>query len=789
MKKLFFLIFSVFFIIVEVEAFDDMPDESIGKPIIFDSPEGQANSYLWEDKAKARDWGDVFTYNAWKVYVADADVVSYYSPSETSRFLLHLDFMESFYVAKVSGDYALLFYSSDKLYGREIPYQCRNTPACMIDGHRKDGYVGWVKVDDLLLWNICPRNKYGIYKKVAVVKELRKITEENAKKIPTLYEDKECKKRPRKNGNLTEFDFCFLFKKSGGNALVLNGNYTLPLLIKEDIQIGWLDDKEFIDWDKRVCWEVCFGEERDDVVLNDNAITFKDIEAAFNCDVSKSMSEFKINEKRIDPKFPRCPVLKYDKDKRVATLAVIGNVGNGVSFEKRLEIQKKIKEREEALSKINVFFVMDATKSMKPYFEEISKAIKQIAKKEISDVYPIKYGVVAYRNYKDEIKGALDSVLDLTSNTDKVARFLEDVKCDSEEKFVAEEAMFHGLDVAADKFSKKKNESNFIILVTDVGSKEPDAKGKTTDYISNKFKENNINFIAYQPAYDAAKASGNFQSQVLKIMSNVLKNNKYNCSITENNNIIEFVQDTINGKEMKWPLRPMACRYAEYGTTKTKNELYNFAVKTLQDFIDKTVENIMELKIASSGSNGEGIINVCDRLIEEGVIKKCEDLKCLVKVDGYAKRSFCSEKQMFTPCVFLADKELSDLIIELKKATANTFPLQEQKKILQKVCLSLIFSYTGQKYSQDDIDNIERLDKIIMSIEDECGYSFDDNVKDLIINPSDLRKSDVEYIVNELNVAIQELESVQEDSHSYLMQNNHRYYYILLSQMPFVEKY
>ena len=76
-----------------------------------------------------------------------------------------------------------------------------------------------------------------------------------------------------------------------------------------------------------------------------------------------------------------------------------------------------------------------------------------------------------------------------------------------------------------------------------------------------------------------------------------------------------------------------------------------------------------------------------------------------------------------------------------------------------------------------------------MSIEDECGYSFDDNVKDLIINPSDLRKSDVEYIVNELNVAIQELESVQEDSHSYLMQNNHRYYYILLSQMPFVEKY
>jgi hypothetical protein len=44
-------------------------------------------------------------------------------------------------------------------------------------------YIGWVHLDDLLLWNECPQTKDGISRKIVIVKDYEEITQQNVNKI------------------------------------------------------------------------------------------------------------------------------------------------------------------------------------------------------------------------------------------------------------------------------------------------------------------------------------------------------------------------------------------------------------------------------------------------------------------------------------------------------------------------------------------------------------------------------------------------------------------------------
>ena len=147
------LLFFVNFLWADIQ----LPSRAIGRPKIFTMSD---QSWRWEKIAEDRNW-DINGYdnNIWVVYVDREGVKAYESPTSTSRVVRTLSFLEKHYVAKVQGDYALLFDSKNSVTNLAID-------------HKNSTAIGWVLVDELLLWSECPRTVGQVYKKAMVVQNL-----------------------------------------------------------------------------------------------------------------------------------------------------------------------------------------------------------------------------------------------------------------------------------------------------------------------------------------------------------------------------------------------------------------------------------------------------------------------------------------------------------------------------------------------------------------------------------------------------------------------------------------
>lgn len=780
-----------------------LPEKAQGKPWIF--CDSKRYSDTWSKVAKERSWGEC-TNNPWHVYVCNDGIISYESYESSSAQLQRLDFMEDFYVAKIKGDYALLFYCRERLDGLVIPSSCRFNKSIRKENGRTNGYVGWVRIDDLLLWNTCPLTKNGICQKVAVVKDVVKVQKmETLQEKPRLYNAESCNVSNETDQGITDFDFLFLYKvNDDGNALVCV-DYKMDNIMVSTAgdnhakvgatKVGWIKYGLYILWDTRICWEVAFDQGFENEKLNDTARTFSSEVAAINYNIQKPVSKSVISQKpfpqsgrlkdsgRKQSSFPRSPILDYNVDNNVAEMAVIGNISGGMSIEERVKIRQQIDTLERSMSAINIVFVMDATRSMERSFSAMKKAVEDMTDERYSDRLKVKYGVVAYRNYEDAMVNDLDTICQLTEDVGKIANFLGSVKCKSVSN-VQQEAMFHGLNKAAEML-RNPDESNFIILVTDVGSKSPDDRGFTESTIVKKMAEKNINLVAYQ-SVDNGGLSADFGQQVLGIIKNTLIRDGYAVNVKYDNKLraFNFSQDD------KWPLRPMACHIAN-SQNALSGDLHEFAVEIIRSFIDKTIDNIRRLNTSIQG--GDIDPSVCIGLKEKFPNFKCEDMGT-IRVYGYSKMYSPNDRLMFVPCLFMAQNELDNLIKELESITRNSSSgssLNERKEVQQQ-CKKLLLSYSGQqRYANEIIRSIkdEDIDGIINSIESECGYEFYDDVKKFIKDPDKLNQDRYNVIVRRLTEGIDNLREVYTDPSSFFVQNgNKRYYYILLSDMPLVKK-
>jgi Mg-chelatase subunit ChlD len=752
----------------------DFPKEAKGKPQKFDDVTG---SESWEADARNGNWGN-FTQKPWLVYVVNEGAAAYNESRSSSGIFMTLDYLDDFYVADLQNGYALLFYSNVGLKNLTIPESCRKW-STKNNGTLEDGFVGWVRIDDLLLWSICPRTKDGVFKKIAVVKNFEKINgEDGVKKIPKLYWDAYC---TIEKMSIEDLSFYFLFKENAnGNAFVYK-DYRIDgknggVEDKEmgwKMDAGWINDYDYIPWNTRVCWEVAF-DDGSGTELNDEAITFKTKQAAVDLDMTKICSKSEITGNRKDPKFPRSPILDYNQD-GVASMAVIGSSnGSSVSEERRMEAMNIINDLATSMSSINVVFVMDATRSMERSFGEMRDAVKKVSGYKLAQ--NINYGVVVYRNYDDEKNGDLFDFCPLTKDVKKIEDFFMSVKCKSVSP-EPREAMFYGLDKAADMF-KNPDESNFVILITDVSSMNPDGKGLTTESIAKKYAENRINLVAFQSAWNS-KYSSDFGTQVKKIIYGIYSeydgytSKKYEVKKDSDNGVFKYYQKD------RWPLRPMAFQIAEDGKA-SSNDLQQLVVGIILDFVEKTEDNIYRLKALVGSDNI--FLSLFDGLEKKGLRES--DLKGMIKVQAYSEMYNSNGKQMFVPCLFMTDKELSELIDELRYVLKDKNNLE-----MQRQCKKLVLSYSGQLSIANkiinDISNSE-MEKLIQSIEKECNYTFDDKVKRLISNSQALTDAEFGVLCKMLDVDISKLEKLR--GKFYLPQNGHKYYYILLEDMPLITK-
>lgn len=784
-KKLLFSILFAQLLVFPLWAIQ-LPQYAMGQPVIFAKNQ---QGWNWKQIVENKDWGTL-SRNAWLVYILKDGALAYDEPS-SGNVVQQLKFMEDFFIADIQGNRALVFYSDTKIHGLEIPEGIRTKKSIVerFGKMRQPGYVGWVDLENLLLWDVCPMNKNNIFQRVVVVKNLRTITKDNVGKIPGLYKSSSCDERTFTGRYINALHFYYAFYKDDvtGNMLVTTDYKMGDKMV--DAEVGWIENSEYVEWNTRICWELAF-----EGGINDRAYSFKDISSVnydnFNRKRLSSNTPL-VKNRRSAPEVMRSMVLEYDDDENIAKLAVIGNVsGDGNTKEnagRSAEVEGELQTWIEQKSNINVVFVLDATASMDKCFSAMRKAIIRIS--DYRYLERVKFGVVIYRNYADAKDGKLIESCPLTDKPEIVADFLKKVECFSRSK-EPQEALFAGLDYAIKNMAWKSDNANFIIHISDVTTKDPDEKGLTSETIVNELKSKNINLISFQASTQAREEYIDYCSQMARIEKKLMK--LYGFT-----NIVYDINTGRSSRTKKGlPVVGIKCKDSNKPVDQVINEreLTELVIDNIKYFIELARQRVAYLEGELSKGRGGGDIDptICEELIRKKIITKCSDLKGPIKVEGYATRSYDRDnnRQMYIPCVFMTDAELSKLISRIDRVTANS--VKNRREELQKLCVELIQSYTGDE-SKMDVNSFSptNLKKTIEAIEAETEGVFDRMIISFIKNPSGVSDTDLNQVIKKLDDAKLELQKVQGDSNSKFTQVNGTskttYYYVLLNKMPLIE--
>ena len=163
-------------------------------------------------------------------------------------------------------------------------------------------------------------------------------------------------------------------------------------------------------------------------------------------------------------------------------------------------LRRKLQEDVDALRHVDIVFVVDATRSVTPYFEAVANAISG-AVRDLSAEQHVKhrFGVVTYTDY-----GGPMSMLGLTGqeSVNRVVQFLGQInpgrEVDSSHPDTSlPEAVFDGLIRGLRRMDLERDHTNLIIWVGDAGNHRNDARTSIGTVIDQLVKQE-CHFLAFQ---------------------------------------------------------------------------------------------------------------------------------------------------------------------------------------------------------------------------------------------------------------------------------------------------
>lgn len=791
MRKFFLLVTVIATAVCYDAAAQKLPEKAMGKPQVFcDDKAGE--SYRWEEIARTHDWGKLST-QVWMVCIDRDGVVSYKEPSVSAPVKKKkLEFMQMYRVAKIEGDFALLYEEKDA--NVDLVISKKATP------------IGWVELKKLLLWTVCPRTQNQVYQKAVILKDVdaiqdsREINEVNPPFSRTPYRNISAPTGFR----ATELEFYFVYKISDeGAALLLPENkFQYPTDLAKMKRYGWMKRGNYTLWNDRLCYEPAFGQsEEQQAVVFDNrtkAVGYRNTgkwqgPVLWSC---------KLPEARWDAKKIRFPVLKTNEG--IATVGTIGSAGEGTSGESNVELQKKMDEvtdKERALrdkmSRINMVFVIDGTSSMKRYYQPVAGALRNVMRQEALKGANIRFGAVVYRDYADE---DVVEFKQLSPDAEGVASWLVNRDCHTVST-VQFGAMLCGLEMAVDKMSWIRENANFLVHIGDAGTLIPDAKGRTIDAVAKKMANKEINYVAFQMNHPDDTAYHEFCSQIMKIMVKELeeltgRDVKRSDFEDKGHRLKEFTK-TVKGNQIV----SAAYRYAEVGQSEPADKLKELVERKIRDFNELSMKELGRLQTAIDELVADGSANVDksdmvsrfenvelylrDRGFSNEDIEVLKKRNMVLKIKGYAPR-VVNGQEVFVPSLFMTRTELDELINSLSSLSKKTST--NRRKDLQDALKNLSLIYIGQTADSKNM-TVEDVMTAVSGVRSSAGRNpLGDVQLDEIENVSYVSDERINSYIRIIEEDLKILLQKRVDKGCYFDRNGNRYYYILMDDMPFQEK-
>ena len=439
----------------------------------------------------------------WIAY-SDREMNKTYTTPGGSTMHSILSWNEPVRIAKISGKYALVYWEPNM---RTVWPKISADAVCL----------GWINMDNLLLWDSCLADEKGIYYKALVCRNV----DAKSNDFGQAY------RHPTDKSRLFAMDgamrFYFVMKRYSNGNVLLSTQHTLAG-DSDKVLYAWLPESSYIPWNQRSCIEPTWDEEDVEYLAAKGAKAII-YDAKGNL---ASTASFKTNNKpyseykyRMNPSVLRFPILDGTTSTKYECSSF---TAQDISI---LDPDAERHAQMEKLKKVKLTIVIDGTRSMEEYFPATYRAIQEGCEYFDAAKYDIRVGVVIYRDYADGESGLYELYPFSRPNDPYLFEFLSTggnygIKSSTADK-THSEALFYGINKALDQLKVDPQESSLMLVIGDCGNALNDTQGPTQEVLEKKIVDQNVNLVSFQVRNLDSEPWNLFNRQILSIEKNTLQ--------------------------------------------------------------------------------------------------------------------------------------------------------------------------------------------------------------------------------------------------------------------------
>lgn len=649
----------------------------------------------------------------WDVYSDRNNNTVYKSASKSSGSAGKLSFNQKVRIAEVSNGFALV-YKENKPGAVTYPQISADTKC-----------YGWVPMENLLLWESCPADKYGIYRKALIV---RNIEEGSDKMTGMISDSPETFDNAVSIGNSIDFHYIMKTAKGpNGKELYLIAAYNKMGGINERVLEGWISKNTFTPWNQRSCLEpnwdkdvVSYFSQNGKKAWLYETNRWKEGEKIVAWPYGKANKERQESTKyRMAKNAMRFPILDKDHpgDEDYFKVTAFGSQ-NGDLAEQSIQDDAQKSAIEKVLNKvsvINIIVVIDGTKSMNKYFTAMSNAVSEATAylKDESGKTQVRVGAVIYRNQAD---GANEIEIQKVGSPDRVKSFLNSIGNNgygaNSKGTTWHESMYLGLKTALDynTMGYDPKNTNVVFLIGDCGNLRNDTRVLPKDILAMANKVDAM-FFSFQVSSEDKDAWGDYNDQLFDIFDGHMKrlykseDNFYWKPVAAGNKVHAFSNEyKVYTSEMYYPQLHQTLNEAMLN--KHIQESYKSALNVYQHQVAVIEGSARRTKTFGSDGN----VTKGEKINQDFLKRKMgadydENDNSLYAFTGYAQKDDGEGRDYWNAIVYMSSEELLELIKKLeplKKASrVNTYTTQDRANYVSAV-VQIVKSMTGM-----DTDEIE----------------------------------------------------------------------------------
>ncbi len=779
MKKNILFITFLLGCVLTMAAQEQLPKKvAVGKPEILKPKSGGTykKTDLDNEFKPGSKWGTKKTVNEFWQVRSDRDRNPVYADATRSRKLNRtLAFGDQVVIAEVKGDMALVYEDRKIEHYPDIPSYAK--------------YIGWVPMDNLLLWDACPTDQRGVQYKALIAINVIKLHSNNGLK-GNLYRSPEDNVDPQDLA--MDMEFYFIMKESrNGKRVLLCRN---PTVYGNNLY-GWIDEQFFSRWNQRACLEPNWDAQYVENHKGQEVGVFADPNFTSGNKVTRWEFGTSNNDKnawykyRMNPQQLRFPIIERVEEQanRIHCTSFAKNNGEANYTSDMDKANKEVNNTRKMRGQMNIIFLVEATTEMREIFPAIKASLVKCGSFKENGPQ-VKVGAVLYRIASQGTSGL--EVVPLTNFDDPllVSKFdatKANGRLSANDRDVALSlAIERAADASIMGFNKAQN--NLLLVVGNRGAPESDETLKDSKLLK-RMVDNNIQVMSIQIMRNQDGSWANYNEQMRDLIKENVARQYARLNDTEvfsgrNNNDGYNFYSKNNKKDG-------SVLFAEIRYSKELGKALSATEVT--KYVDNGINNFSKIVGTWKKHYEESLGNIkfdpifLETYLGKTVFEKWKEIKALSAFDGYTRQRDLNGNDYWHYILYLSGDELQQLLADLKTAYTTAKNGSDDRKPYLDAMRSLVKAHLGQT-NDKGIDNmdVDELQELIYGLDVHTEMTNRRKLKD-IADPRMVTSIEFRKICSNFVKNYEKLLSLFNDGYTYRTKlGKDWYYWIPIEDLP-----